>query len=141
MKNHVSYFFSHKGNGMNGRFLLTLSVFITLLLPGKVVAQSDAGQSRMDRSRLNIGAYILQPYARTEQHVKDIADCGIDFMTCVQNDRAMLDLFRKYHVGAIVSGVVPGWWGGDGDNAGQLSKRNPMSSYEKAATGRMPPVR
>ena len=135
MKNHVSYFFSHKGNGMNGRFLLTLSVFITLLLPGKVVAQSDAGQSRMDRSRLNIGAYILQPYARTEQHVKDIADCGIDFMTCVQNDRAMLDLFRKYHVGAIVSGVVPGWWGGDGDNAGQLSKRNPMSSYEKAAAG------
>jgi hypothetical protein len=37
----------------------------------------------MDRKRLNIGAYILQPYARTERHIKEIADCGIDFIVCM----------------------------------------------------------
>ena len=75
---------------------------------------------RMDRNRLNIGAYILQPYARTEQHIKEIAECGIDFIVCMGNDRPALDYFEKYGVGAIVSGIVPGWWGGDGNNAGKM---------------------
>ena len=39
--------------------------------------------TKMDRSRLNIGAYILQDYARTEQHIMDVADCGIDFIVCM----------------------------------------------------------
>ena len=108
-------------------FLLTLSA---LTVPHDTSAQA----SRMDRSRLNIGAYILQPYALTEQHVRDIHDCGIDFMTSISNDKRLLDLFEKYHIGAIVNGVVPGWWGGDGDNAGQLSTKNPPASYERAAT-------
>ena len=88
---------------------------------------------RMDRSRLNIGAYILQPYARTEAHIRDVADCGIDFIVCMDNDRAALDLFHKYGVGAIVSGIVPGWWGGDGNNAGKLAAWNPMEKYQTAA--------
>lgn len=87
----------------------------------------------MDRSRLNIGAYILQPYARSEAHIKDLADCGIDFVICIDNDRAALDLLDKYGVGAIVTGVVPGWWGGDGNNAGTLEERHPLSEYEAAA--------
>ena len=87
---------------------------------------------RMDRSRLNIGAYHLRPYARTEAHVKDVADCGIDFVVCMDNDRPALDLFHKYGVGAIVSGIVPGWWGGDGSNAGKLADANPMEKYEAA---------
>ncbi|MBE6676291.1 MAG: hypothetical protein IKB28_01400 [Clostridia bacterium] len=87
---------------------------------------------RMDRNRLNIGAYHLRPYARTEAHVKDVADCGIDFVVCMDNDRPALDLFHKYGVGAIVSGIVPGWWGGDGSNAGKLADTNPMEKYEAA---------
>ena len=64
---------------------------------------------RMDRNRLNIGVYHLKPYARTEAHIKDLADCGIDFVICMDSkDRAALDLFHKYGVGAIVSGIVPG---------------------------------
>lgn len=89
--------------------------------------------TRMDRSRLNIGAYILRPYARTEAHIKDVADCGIDFIVCMDNDRPALDLFHKYNLGAIVTGVLPGWWGGDGSNAGQLAERNPPEKYEAAA--------
>ena len=88
---------------------------------------------RMDRNRLNIGAYHLRPYARTEAHIKDVADCGIDFVVCMDNDRPALDLFHKYGVGAIVSGIVPGWWGGDGINAGKLADTNPMEKYEAAA--------
>ena len=35
-----------------------------------------AKECRMDRSRLNIGTYILQPYARSEANVRDLAECG-----------------------------------------------------------------
>ena len=87
----------------------------------------------MDRSRLNIGAYILQPYARTERHIREIKECGIDFIVCMGDDRPALDLFAKYGLGAIVSGIVPGWWGGDGDNAGLLAERNPLERYTEAA--------
>lgn len=89
--------------------------------------------TRMDRSRLNIGVYHLRPYARTEQHVRDLRECGVDFVICMDDDRPTLDLFEKYHVGAIVTGILPGWWGGDGDNAGKLADTNPMEKYEKAA--------
>ncbi|MBR3997839.1 MAG: hypothetical protein IKI93_05790 [Clostridia bacterium] len=87
----------------------------------------------MNRSRLNIGVYHLKEYARTEQHVRDLSDCGIDFVICLENDRPTLDLLAKYGVGAIVSGIVPGWWGGDGNNAGTMAERNPLSGYDKCA--------
>lgn len=88
---------------------------------------------RMNRERLNVGAYILQPYARTEAHIRDVKECGVDFIVSMSNDRTALDLFAKYGLGAIVNGVVPGWWGGDGSNAGLMAERNPMSRYEEAA--------
>ena len=88
---------------------------------------------RMNRNRLNIGAYILQPYARTEQHIKDLAESGVEFVVCMGNDRPALDLFQKYGVGAIVTGVLPGWWGGDGNNAGKLEETNPIEKYVAAA--------
>lgn len=88
---------------------------------------------RMNRSKLNIGAYILQPYARTEQHIRELAEAGVEFVVCMGNDHPALDLFEKYNVGAIVSGIVPGWWGGDGSNAGKLAKTNPPEKYIEAA--------
>lgn len=88
---------------------------------------------RMDRSRLNIGTYTLRPYARTEKHIRELADCGIDFVVCMENDRETFKLFEKYGLGVIVSGVVPGWFGGDGSNAGQLAVKNPLGKYEEGA--------
>jgi hypothetical protein len=88
---------------------------------------------RMDRSKLLIGAYCLQGNARTDAHVKAISDCGVDFIIGLPaTDRATLDLFARHGVGAIVGGVVPGWWGGDGKNAGKMRERNPPEKY---ATG------
>ncbi len=90
--------------------------------------------ARMDRAKLQIGAYILQPYAQTERHVREIAECAIDFITCLSPKKpGILDAFAKYGVGAIVTDVVPGWWGGDGNNAGKLSESNPLSKYAEAA--------
>lgn len=91
--------------------------------------------TRMDKNKLNIGAYILQPYARTERHIREIKECGVDFIVCMGNDRPALDLFAKYGLGAIVSGIVPGWWGGDGANAGLLAEKNPPELYIRAAEG------
>jgi len=88
---------------------------------------------RMDRNRLNIGAYILNSNARTPEHIKDVADGGIDFIVCMENDRAALDLFEKYGIGAVLTGIVPGWWGGNGENAGRLEETNSMESYVQAA--------
>ena len=113
--------------------LLHLLVFALVLMTVSCQAASDLRESRMDRTRLNIGAYILQPYARSEAHIKDLADCGIDFVICIDNDRNALDLLDKYGVGAIVTGVVPGWWGGNGENAGTLEQVNPLQKYEVAA--------
>ena len=88
---------------------------------------------RMDKTRLNIGAYFLQPYARTEQHIRELKESGIDFIIGLNDDRKTLDLFSKYGLGAVLSGVVPGWWGGDGNNAGLLEKQNPPERYTEAA--------
>ena len=126
---------------MKKHILITLVLLAAGAAAAGTLHAQDKGQGyvtkagRMDRSRLNIGVYHLRPYARTEAHIKDLADCGVDFVICMDYDRPALDLFSKYGVGAIVSGIVPGWWGGDGDNAGKLSETNPISKYEAAAAG------
>jgi len=79
-----------------------------------------------------IGTYILAPYARTEAHIRDLAACGIDFVAGVNYDKTMLDLFLQYRVGALVNGVVPGWWGGDGSNAGTRHQSYKPEQYELA---------
>ena len=100
-----------------------------------IIDRLTAMNKRMDRSKLIIGTYILQPYARTEQHVKDLADCGIDFATCIDYDKKALDLFEKYNIGAFVNDIFPHWWGGDGKKAGQMEKINPFEQYVEAAKG------
>lgn len=88
---------------------------------------------RMNRNKLNIGAYWLQPYAGSEEHVRDIAACHIDMMVCVHEAmRDTLDHFKTYGVGAVVVGAVPGWWGGNG-KSGEMAECNPLCDYEKAA--------
>ena len=87
---------------------------------------------RFDRTRLNIGAYILRRYARTEEHIKDIRDCGIDMIIDLDYDKAALDLFSKYGLGAIVRDVAPHWWGGCG-KAGQFHNEHPVCEYESIA--------
>ena len=89
---------------------------------------------RFPKDKLIIGAYILQPYAQTEKHIKELSECGVELIVCFSpKDPSVLDLLEKYHVGCIITGVLPGWWGGDGTRAGTLHERNPIQLYEKAA--------
>ncbi len=87
-------------------------------------------KNRLDRSKFFLGTYILQDYARTEAHIKDLADCGIDVVMCMQSDMDALDLFAKYGVGAMVNDVLPGWWGGNGERSGMMHTVNTPDKYE-----------
>lgn len=87
----------------------------------------------MDKNRLNIGVYYLRPPARTEAHIRDLAECGVDFVVSMDCHRPTLDLFAKYGIAAIVSDVLPHWWGGKGENAGTLAEKNPLDAYDAAA--------
>ena len=86
--------------------------------------------ARMDKAKLNIGAYYLHPCARSEQHIKDVRDCGVDFVVCMDNDRAALDLFKKHGLGAVVKGIVPSWWGGNTEKSGKMHLLNPLPKYQ-----------
>jgi len=89
--------------------------------------------TRMNRDRFHIGTYSLRPCARTEKHVRELAECGIDFAIGVDRDGKLLDLFEKYGIGAVVAGAVPGWFGGTGSGAGTMAEKNPPEAYLAAA--------
>ena len=57
----------------------------------------------LDRSRLNIGVYYLNHNAGTEAHVRDLAECGVDFVLGPGVPHAH---FRKYGLGHISSFVL-----------------------------------
>lgn len=68
-----------------------------------------------------------------EAGVAGLKDFGADFATGVRmTDRATLDLFQKYGLEAIVSGVVPGWWGGKTEWTGLMHEKMPLSKFAKA---------
>lgn len=83
----------------------------------------------MNKQAFHIGTYVLQHNARTDAHVRALAACGIDLVFAIDNDRATLELLHRHGVGAVVTGVVPGWFGGNGDNAGTLREANPPQAY------------
>ena len=83
---------------------------------------------------LTLGAYILSPEDQTEEHIKDLAACGIDLVLALKpRDRGVLDLLYKYGVGCIVSGVLPEWWWGGVPENGTMSQKLPLSVYDEAA--------
>ena len=88
---------------------------------------------RIPTDRLVIGAYILQPNAQTEAHIKELAECGVELIVCLKpNSREVLDLLSKYGIGCILTGVYPGWWGGNGSLSGNMRNERPLSLYQKA---------
>ena len=90
---------------------------------------------RMDMTKLNIGAYHLQKGACAEENVRDVRDCGIDFIIGTL-DAKTLDLFAKYGLGVFQENVTPWWWGGSqGERNGRMHEINTMDKYEKAAKG------
>ena len=88
----------------------------------------------LDRSRLNIGAYYLKEYAQTERHVRDAKECGIDFFVGIRanddhSERAILDLFEKYGIGAFMQRVTPAWYGGPTRLYRSIEKEGPLNRW------------
>lgn len=105
--------------------------FVAFLPVCPAVARDETIRPRFDRSQLQIGAYGLDTYARTEQHVRDIRDCGVNFIIAGV-DRPTLDLFRKYGIGSFLVWQTP-WWSSGAGKPGTMAEANPLSRYDEAA--------
>lgn len=82
-----------------------------------------------------VGACYLKSVS--ERHVADAKACGIDYFWDVPAaDRKLLDLLHKYGIGAIATGVIPRWCGGNGSNAGKLDKAYPLGRYREGVRRR-----
>lgn len=88
-----------------------------------------------DRRKFQIGAYCLNPAGvRTDAVVRDIKACGIDFIIGMDvGDVKTLDLFAKHGLAVFANGAFPGWWGGNGRNAGQMATCNSLAAYRVRA--------
>ena len=92
-------------------------------------AASAFAAPRMDRTKFHLGGYYFKDNIADEAHVKELAECGMDFMVGVPvTSRKTLDLFQKHGIGAVVGGVVPGWCGG-GSNCFHLAQLRPRPGY------------
>lgn len=81
-----------------------------------------------DFDKFHIGTYIMGPH--TKENVEWLHEAGIDFVIDGGFTEELLDEFAKRGMGVFLNGVVPGWWGGDGERAGQLKDINKLESYE-----------
>ena len=80
-------------------------------LLGSVAANAgaaDAAKSRMDPAKFHIGAYGYHyPFLWTEEKVKELRDCGLDFVFGVPiQQRQVLDWLQKYGLGCVAVGVT-----------------------------------
>ena len=77
-------------------------------------AYTNRRGDRIDRSKILTGTYCLNYW--DEAHVKELAECGIDFIAAAGYSPEFMDLLLKYGVGAFVSVGnfgYPMWRGGD----------------------------
>ena len=111
----------------NAEWLMRNLIVGCVLLP----AFAAFAAPRMDRSKLQIGTYCLASYARTDEQVKAVKDCGVDFIYGIPaSDRATLDLCSKHGLGVIATGAVPFWHGSN--DTGKMREQRPLAAYEKA---------
>lgn len=97
------------------------------------LAASAAAFGGMDRTRFNIGTYRFGdkiPGFRTEQHVKELKEAGVDFIASMRPGTnaaafyATMDLFQKYGVGAIPEG------------GHRIGASCPVKAYGRAKSGK-----
>ncbi|MHB1151337.1 MAG: hypothetical protein ACYCWE_07920 [Eubacteriales bacterium] len=85
----------------------------------------------MDRNKLLTGAYFFGKNMYSDKHVKALADMGVDILVAVPPDKELLDLCEKYGIKVILSGAVPGWWGDNGQKAGQYKDSLDLTVFDK----------
>ena len=100
-----------------------------VLALSSLASSADVGTPRFDRSKFHIGVWRYREYLHDEAHVKELAECGIDYV-CLGNgwnDKTLLDLFEKHGIGIMASGPVPRW--GAWLKSGGWEKAHPPEEY------------
>lgn len=85
---------------------------------------------RIDRSKIQIGTYCF--YNTSEERFQWLKEANIDFIIGAPYNTDVLDLCLKYEVGAFLS-YLPGWYGGDGSNAGGYVNAVPSGTFNSYA--------
>lgn len=95
--------------------------------------EEPVAEPRMRDDYLYIGVHHLHSYARTEQHIRDLADSGADYVLEIdRNSRRTFDLFKKYGIGVVVVNAVPKWGGGGYGFLGRMEEKFPKSVYRNS---------
>ena len=87
----------------------------------------------MDRSKLIIGAYYFDKSLWDDEHIKQVADAGIQFLVGVPAEQPLLDLCEKYGIKIIATSTFPCWWGGTGETGGTYCKSMPFEKFDEIA--------
>lgn len=80
-------------------------VCVVVFLLAVLAAMDDVAAGLPD-GRFCIGTYCVAPYAQSESHIRDMRDCGIDFVVGLRGDAAR-PLLAKYGIMEIASGYIP----------------------------------
>lgn len=94
-------------------------------------AHAAPRRGRFDRSKLQIGTYCYRQSLWNDADMQKLTDAGINFIASGSSNADFLSLCEKHGVGVFVS-YLPGWWGGDGNNAGGYAEAVPLSKYDEA---------
>ena len=90
--------------------------------------------TKFDRNVLHTGVYCFRQDLWNDEGMQKLVDAGVDVILSGSPDPTLLDLCQEYGVGVFASGIVPGWWGGEGDNAGTFDDLVPVEDYVKIAS-------
>lgn len=95
-----------------------------------LVGAAFAASAEFDRSKFNIGAYYLFREHRSQQMVRDMRACGIDFVIHdFRGDRRTKDWLAENGMGCVELYVVPHFFGGNTNVNGKIAGLCPLAKY------------
>ena len=83
------------------------------------------------KGRYPVGLFYFDQELCTDEGVRQAADTGADFFMAVGSSESLISLCQKYNLGIISTSNIPGWWGGDGTNAGGYADQFPVEKLDE----------
>ena len=81
--------------------------------------------------RYPVGLFAFDRELWTDEGVKQAAETNADFFMSVASSEPFVSLCEKYNLGIISNSNIPGWWGGDGENAGNYENHLIIDKLEE----------
>ena len=105
----------------------------TVAVAGCATDQVNRQPTRFDRSKFHIGGYYLMKCAIDEDHIRDVRDCGIDYIYGIEANppqmREVFDLFGKYGLTAFIGG----WPNPKPATRGKFAETTPLEKLDECA--------